>query len=75
MTALSYLKMDNSMKALISLTKSIDMIIDYSPEGYYISDLDGSRLDFSVVIMKRAQLYENYKEFDLGHPGSRNFNF
>ena len=64
-TALSYLKMENPMKALMSLTKSIDKIIDYSPEGYYISDLDGSRLDFSVVIMKRAQLYQNYKEFTM----------
>ena len=64
-TALSYLKMENTMKALMSLTKSIDKIIDYSPEGYYISDLDGSRLDFSVVIMKRAQLYQNYKEFTM----------
>ena len=63
-TALSYLKMENTMKALMSLTKSIDKIIDYS-EGYYISDLDGSILDFSVVIMKRAQLYQNYKEFTM----------
>jgi len=87
-TALSYLKMDNPMKALMSLTKSIDKIIDYSSElklkmqyyNYYISDIalniidDNSSpastafsraLDFSEVIMKRAQVYENYKEFAM----------
>ena len=64
-TALSYLKMDNYMMALNSLTKSIDKIIDYSPEGYYISGVDGRTLDLSEVIMKRAQVYENYKEFAL----------
>ena len=64
-TALSYLKMDNSMKALISLTKSIDKIIDYSSVGYYISGIDGRKLDLSEVIMKRAQLYQNYKEFTM----------
>ena len=64
-SALSYLKMDNSMKALISLTKSIDKIIDYSSVGYYISGIDGRKLDLSEVIMKRAQVFENYKEFAL----------
>ena len=64
-TALSYLKMDKSMNALLSLTKSIDKIIDYSSEGYYISGIDGRKLDLSEVIMKRAQVYENYKEFAL----------
>ena len=64
-TALSFLKINDSMKALISLSSSIDKIIKYSPEGYYISSTDGKELDFSEVFMKRAQVYENYNEFEL----------
>jgi len=65
LTALSYLKIDHSMKALISLSSSIDKIIKYSAEGFYISDTGGKKLDFSEVFMKRAQVYKKYNEFEL----------
>ena len=63
--ALSYLKIDDSMKALRSLSSSIDKIIKHSAEGYYISRTDGKKLDFSEVFMKRAQVYKKYNEFEL----------
>ena len=65
LTALLYLNKEEEMKALRSLTWSIEKIINHSKEGYYINDLDGQILDFSRVFILRAELYENYNDNEL----------
>jgi len=60
--ALVYKNLSNPFLELTELNKCIDKIIDYTPEGYYISDTDGSILDLSEVFISRAVLFKSVND-------------
>ena len=62
--ALVYKNLSNPFLELTELNKCIDKIIDYTPEGYYISDTDGSILDLSKVFILRAVLFKSVNDLD-----------
>ena len=55
--ALVYKKKNNPLLMLTELNRCIEKIRIFSPEGYYISDIDDSVLDLSKVFVMRAELY------------------
>ena len=60
--ALVYKNLSNPFLELTELNKCIDKIIDYTTEGYYISDTDGSILDLSEVFISRAVLFKSVND-------------
>ena len=60
--ALVYKNLSNPFLELTELNKCIDKIIDYTTEGYYINDTDGSILDLSEVFISRAVLFKSVND-------------
>ena len=63
--ALAYKELQKPLSQIYEINASIEKIENYSQEGYFITDINGSVLDFSRVFIERAEIYLSFGEIEL----------